>query len=80
MEALHLRRTKTCISDEMLLPSRTVLDRIDCRSAKPQVRRLFPNLVFLAFLGLWVLDRHVQASDAQRRSNAPPLALQQTDS
>jgi hypothetical protein len=58
----------------MLLPSRTVLDRIDYRSAKPQA-----NLVFLAFLGLWVLDRHVPASDAQRRSDAPPLALQHTD-
>jgi hydroxylamine dehydrogenase len=37
-------------------------------------------LVLLAFLGLWVLDRHVPASDAQRRSDAPSLALQQTDS
>jgi len=41
---------------------------------------LLPNLVLLAFLGLWILGRHVPESDAQRRSNASPLALQQTDS
>jgi len=41
---------------------------------------LFPNLVLLAFLGLWILGRHVPASDAQRRSDAPPLVLPQTDS
>jgi hypothetical protein len=36
---------------------------------------LFPNLVLLAFLGLWVLDRHVPASDAQQRSDAPLSSL-----
>lgn len=41
---------------------------------------LFPNLVLLALLGLWILDRHLPTSDTQRRSDAPPLALQQTDS
>ena len=41
---------------------------------------LFPNLVLLAYLGLLVLRRHVQADDAERVSDSPPLALQQTDS
>jgi hypothetical protein len=41
---------------------------------------LFPNLVLLAFLGLWVLRRHVPVDGTERRSNALPLSLQRTDS
>ncbi len=41
---------------------------------------LFPNLVLLAFLGLWVLRRYVPADNAEQRSNAPPLTLPQTNS
>jgi hypothetical protein len=41
---------------------------------------LFPNLVLLALLGLWILRRHVPASDAEQRSDAAPPALQQTNS
>jgi hypothetical protein len=41
---------------------------------------LFPNLVLSAFLGLWVLQRHLPADKVERRSDAPPLTLPQTDS
>jgi hypothetical protein len=41
---------------------------------------LFPNLALLAFLGLWVLHRHVPADNAEGRSAAPSPALPQTDS
>lgn len=41
---------------------------------------LFPNLALLAFLGLWVLRRHVPADSAERQSDALPLALPPTNS
>jgi hypothetical protein len=41
---------------------------------------LYPDLVLLAFLGLWVLRRHVPADNAARRSEAPSLELPQAKS
>jgi hypothetical protein len=48
---------------------------------------LFPNLVLLTFIGLWMLRRHLLADNArtigqgaERGSDAPPLSLGRTDS
>jgi len=39
---------------------------------------LFPDLVLLAFLGLWVLHQHVSANNAGQSDGASALPLQQT--
>jgi hypothetical protein len=47
---------------------------------------LFPNLVLLTFIGLWVLRRRIPADnartvgqDGERGSDAPPLSLGRMD-